>query len=104
MASMIFVNGFNIRSKADAVRFLTCGEDGKTTGNNKISAIGCFYWSDGVYDYRLDTDASDVGWRSIEDRGNIFAPYVCVDGVEAVNLIFKQRKHINKEFFSTPLY
>ena len=71
--------GFKIRRKADAERFLTISK-------------GEFHWSDGETDFWMKD--GKVIYRPVSMRGSIFNP--CFDdGGGYVDLIWKQRKHIN---------
>ena len=75
---------FRIRKKADAEKFLTISK-------------GAFWWSDGKIDYWMENGT--VSTRPVSMRGNIFNPYMD-DGKGYTDLIWKNRKYINKKLAS----
>lgn len=88
---------FKIRKKSDAEKLLNMIDEdcfGHATQD--------FYWHDDNMDYYISPKAKLVYERPMFCRGNIFDPY-CQAGMnfeECVNLIWKQRKYINEQYFT----
>lgn len=99
MSFMMTNSDFKIRKKTDAVCFLLSGEKGRKLPDDGCIAHGCFSWSDGVNDYEIYTNRGVVCYRSVDYRGDMFQPMLAVDGIEAINIIWKTRKHVNKCIF-----
>ena len=80
MSYFMYPSNLIIKTKVDAKRFI------KDTS-------GVFHWTAGYMDYLLED--GEVSYRSVADRGDVFAPYIVLEENEALLHVWNTRKQIN---------